>query len=121
MGSPSKPKTMKRPAAAQSAEQIKKNPTARQIKKDPITKAAKSAARKPKGCNLPFPGVPTTHREKQVGDGVKIFTDLKMGAWRVQFAGDVKDKAFRWKPKLNPNPATLVWQDLCKYISNIKA
>ena len=98
--------TKKRPAAApdnsMATKVAKTTPQkAAAPKKKPQVATPPKAASMPNGGKamkqLPFPGVPKKQTGAMHHNGFRIYSDLRMGAWRVQRLGDRKDKSCTWR------------------------
>ena len=69
--------------------------------------------KRPAGNFKAFPGVPNKPTPpRDLGNGMKLYTDLGSGAWRLKCKGQTKERTFTWK-----TDAKAAWERLSDYVS----
>ena len=99
-------------AKAKARAKGKKASTA--TKKTPPT-APCPIIKRPAGNFKAFPGVPNKPTPpRDLGNGMKLYTDLGSGAWRVKCKGQTKWRTFTWK-----TDAKKAWGKLSNFVSKL--
>ena len=97
-----------KPPSKAKARRAKGKNASKATKKTSLT-VHPSIIKRPAGnFNTTFPGVPKTQRApRDIGKGMKLYTDVGSGAWRVKCDGRA-NRTFTWKT--DPKGA---WERLC--------